>query len=86
MKTDVSLAKILDCCYVISGILKSRIGARQAWNLTQCIGSDRNHPQEKEMQQDEMAEEALQTAEQRREVKDKGGRKKYTHLNAEHWE
>ena len=29
MKTDVSLAKILDCYYVISGILENGIGARQ---------------------------------------------------------
>ena len=55
MKTDVSLAKILDCYYVISGILENGIGARQAWNLTQCIGGDRNHPQEKETQQGEKA-------------------------------
>ena len=33
-----------------------------------------------------LSKEALQTAEQRREVKGKGGRKKYTHLNAEHSE
>ena len=29
------------------------------------------------------SEEALQTAEERREVKDKGEEKRYTHLNAE---
>ena len=30
-----------------------------------------------------MSEEALQIAEQRREVKSKGEKKRYTHLNAE---
>ena len=30
-----------------------------------------------------MSEEALQIAEERREVKDKGGKERYTHLNAE---
>ena len=30
-----------------------------------------------------MSEEALQTAEERREVKDRGERKRYTQLNAE---
>ena len=54
MKTDVSLAKISDCCYVIWGILKSGISTRQAWNLTQYIGSDQNHHQGKEMQQGKM--------------------------------
>ena len=30
-----------------------------------------------------MSEEALQIAEKRREVKDKGEKKRYTHINAE---
>ena len=49
-----------------------------------CTG-DRNqdHPQEKEMQKGKMAEEALQIAVKRREVKSKGVKERYTHLNAE---
>ena len=43
-----------------------------------------NHPQEKEMQKGKMVvEEALQIAEERREVKSKGERERYTQLNAE---
>ena len=53
-----------------------------------CIGDrDQDHPQEKEMQKSKMAEEALQIALQiavkRREVKNKGEKERYTHLNAE---
>ena len=48
-----------------------------------CTGdSDQDHPQEKEMQK-QLSEEALQIAEKRREAKDKGEKKRYTHLNAE---
>ena len=46
-------------------------------------GSDQDHPQEKEMQKSKTAEEALQTAVKRREVKSKGEKERYTHLNAE---
>ena len=46
-------------------------------------GSDQNHLQEKEMQKGKMViKEALQIAEKRREVKLKGEKKRYTHLNA----
>ena len=46
---------------------------------------DRNqdHPQVKEMQKSKMVEEALQIAEKRRELKGKGEKERYTHLNAE---
>ena len=41
-------------------------------------------PPEKEMQKGKgLSEEALQTAMKRREVKGKGEKEKYTHLNAE---
>ena len=47
-------------------------------------GSDQNHPQEKEILKAKwLSEEALQIAEKRREVKGKGEKDKYTHLNAE---
>ena len=46
-------------------------------------GRDQDHPQEKEMQKGIMAEEALQIAEKRRDIKGKGGKERYTHLNAE---
>ena len=47
-------------------------------------GGDKNHPQEKEMQQAIwLSEEALQIAEKRREAKGKGEKERYTHLNAE---
>ena len=46
-------------------------------------GSDRDHPQEKEMQKGKMvSEEALQVAVKRRQVKGKGEKERYTHLNA----
>ena len=50
-----------------------------------CIkGSDQDHPQEKEMQNGKwLSKEALQIAEGRREVKDKGEKERYTHLTAE---
>ena len=44
-------------------------------------GRGKDHPQEKEMQR--LSEEALQIAEKRREAKSKGGKERYTHLNAE---
>ena len=47
-------------------------------------GSDQYHPQEKEMQKGKwLSEEDLQIAEKRREVKGKGEKESYTHLNAE---
>jgi len=50
-----------------------------------CTGDrDQDHPQEKEMQKAKwLSEEALQIAEKRREVKSKGEKQKFTHLNAE---
>ena len=53
--------------------------------LGQCTGgSDREHPQEKEMQKAKwLSEEASQIAEKRREAKGKGEKERYKHLNAE---
>ena len=53
--------------------------------LRHCIGgSDQDHPQEKEMQKAKwLSEEALEIAVKRREVKSKGEKERYTHLNAE---
>ena len=53
---------------------------RGSWHWT----GDRNqdHPQEKEMAK-WLSEEALQIAMKRRDVKSKGEKEKYTHLNAE---
>ena len=53
--------------------------------LWYCIGgSDQDHPQEKEMQKGRrLSEEALQIVEKRREVKGKGEKERYTHLNVE---
>ena len=50
-----------------------------------CIkGSDKEHPQEKEMQNGKwLSKEALQIAEKRKGAKDKGEKERYTHLNAE---
>ena len=50
-----------------------------------CTGErDQDHPQEKEMQKAKwLSEEALQIAVKRREVKSKGEKEKYKHLNAE---
>jgi len=52
---------------------------------THCTGErNQEHPQEKEMQKRKwLSEEALQTAVKRREVKSKGKKERYTHLNAE---
>ena len=50
-----------------------------------CTG-DRNqdHPQEKEMKKEKwLSEEALQIAVKRREVKSKGEKERYKHMNAE---
>ena len=55
---------------------------RGSWCCTG--GSDRDHPQEKEMQTGKwLSEEALQAAMKRKEEKGKGEKKRYTHLNAE---
>ena len=45
------------------------------------ISKNQDHPQEKEMQKGKMA--ALQIAVKRRDVKSKGGKERYKHLNAE---
>ena len=46
-------------------------------------GSDQDHPQEKEIKKEKwLSEEALQIAE-KRDAKGKGGKERYTHLNAE---
>ena len=53
-----------------------------SWRCTG--GSDQEHPQEKEMQKAKwLTEEALQIYKKRRESKGKGGKERYTHLNAE---
>jgi len=54
------------------------------WGLWHSTGgSDQDHTQEKEMQKGkQLSEEALQIAE-KREVKGKGEKERYTHLNAE---
>ena len=53
--------------------------------LAHCTGDrDQDHPHGKEMQKSKMAVwEALQIAVKRREVKSKGEKERYTHLNAE---
>ena len=53
--------------------------------LWHCIGgSDQDHSQGKETQKAKwLSEKALQIAEKRREVKGKGEKERYTHLNAE---
>ena len=53
--------------------------------LWHCIGrSDQDHPQEKKWKKAKwLSEEALQIAVKRREVKGKGEKERYTHLNAE---
>ena len=50
-----------------------------------CTGdSDKDHPQEKEMQKAKwLSEEALQIAVKRREAKSKGEKERYKHLNTE---
>ena len=53
-----------------------------SWHCT--VGSDQNHPQEKECKKaKQLSEEALQIAMKRREVKGKGEKERYIHLNAE---
>ena len=53
-------------------------------DIVQETGRDQDHPQEKEMQKTKwLSEEALQIAVKRREVKSKGGKKIYIHLNVE---
>ena len=45
---------------------------------------DQNHPKNKEYKKSKwLSEEALQIAVKRREVKGKGGKERYSHLNAE---
>ena len=57
---------------------------RRFMTLYRRQGSRPSHPQEKDMQKSKMAaEEALQKAVKRREVKSKGEKDRYTHLNAE---
>ena len=54
--------------------------------LWHCIGGrDQDHPQgEKKYKKAKLlSEKALQIAMKRREVKDKGEKERYTHLNAE---
>ena len=53
---------------------------RDLWIFTG--NSDQDPPQDKEMQKSKMIEEALQIAEER-EVKGKGEKERYTHLNAQ---
>ena len=47
-------------------------------------GNDQNHNKDKEMQEGELVEEALQKSE-KREAKGKGERERFTQLNAEFW-
>ena len=54
---------------------------RGLWHCTG--GSDQDHPQEKYVKAKWLSEEALQIAEKRREVKSKGEKEKYSHLNKE---
>ena len=52
-----------------------------SWHCTG--GGDQNHPKEKEIQKGKVvAKEALQIAEKRMELKGKGEKERYTHLNA----
>ena len=55
------------------------------WGLWYCTGDrDQDHPHGKELQKSKwLSEEALQIAVKRREVKSKGEKERYTHLNAE---
>ena len=50
-----------------------------------CVGgSDQSHPKKKNCKKTKwLSEEALQIAEERREVKSKGEKERYTQLNAE---
>ena len=53
-----------------------------SWHCTR--GKDQDHPQEEEIQKAKwLSEDALQTAMKRREVKRKGEKERYIHLNAE---
>ena len=55
-----------------------------SWHYTG--GKDQDHPQEKEMKKAKwLSEEALQVSVKRREVKSKGEKERYTHLNAQFW-
>ena len=55
---------------------------RGSWHCTG--GSDQDHPQEKEMHKGKMIVlGTLQISEKRREVKGKGEKERYTHLNAD---
>ena len=55
---------------------------RGSWHCTG--GSDQDHPQEKKCKKAKwLSEEALQITEERREVKGKRKKERYTHLNAE---
>ena len=58
---------------------------KELWMEFICTGgSDQDHPQEKEMQKGKwLSEEALQIVVKKREAKSKGGKERYTHLNAE---
>ena len=55
--------------------------------LLHCIGGrDQDHPQEKQMQKGKMIVwGGLKIAVKRREVKGKGEKERFTHLNAEFW-
>ena len=55
------------------------------WGLWHCTGDrDQDHPQEKEMQKAKwLPGEALQIAVKKREVKSKGEKERYKHLDAE---
>jgi len=56
----------------------------ELWTEVRDTVWDSDHSQEKEMQKGKMVpEEALQIAVKRREVKGKGEKGRYTHLNAE---
>ena len=56
----------------------------ELWMEVRDTVQDPDHPQEKEMQKAKwLSEEALQIAVKRREVKNKGEKERYTHLNAE---
>ena len=59
----------------------------ELWNEVRDSTGDRDqdHPQGKKKMQETklLSEEGLQKAERRREAKGKGGKERYTHLNAE---
>ena len=55
---------------------------RGSWHCTG--GKDQDHPQEKQMQKAKwLSKEALQIAEKRKDMKSKGEKERYTHLNEE---